>query len=310
MELLISNLHLGGDAHTCSNGNDNVFKDEDRTNNSSSIACNGLLLNCREGVRTSLSTPMDCAIYYLHYKHRRSIECEDEWKCLHLCVEAAGLGTGEGGASSPFHILHYCISLELLQVRDLLFAEIIRRFGVDLDSTDDKGRTPMALAIIHKKVAIVKQLLAMKPDTAATAFPCYLDNNGEEIKSRFPLHLALDSGIEWSGVEMIMDGYRPAIRIPDPMTGLYPFMLSASAQRENCRLDDIHSLLLADPNVLSHRGSGRNRMGFLSICMDRYGGVSSLLLMSIAVAIASILWNWNSMNIYAPSWYIDLLYTS
>mmetsp|Transcript_17625 Transcript_17625/g.26693 ORF Transcript_17625/g.26693 Transcript_17625/m.26693 type:complete len:544 (+) Transcript_17625:47-1678(+) len=308
LELLLSNLHLGGHDRTCTRNDGNISEDEDRKNNS--ISCNGLLLNCREGVRTSLSTPMDCAIYYLHYKHRRSIECEDEWKCLHLCVEAAGLGTGEGGASSPFHILHYCISLELLQVRDLLFAEIIRRFGVDLDSTDDKGRTPMALAIINKKVAFVKQLLAMKLDIAATALPCYLDNNEEEIKSRFPLHLALESGIEWTGVEMIMDGYRSAIRIPDPVTGLYPFMLSASAQRENSRLDDTYSLLLSDPNVLSHRGSDKNRMGFLSIYMDRHGGAASLLLMSIAAAIASILWNWNSTNIYAPSRYIDLVYTS
>mmetsp|Transcript_3859 Transcript_3859/g.4461 ORF Transcript_3859/g.4461 Transcript_3859/m.4461 type:complete len:491 (+) Transcript_3859:88-1560(+) len=245
-----------------------------------------LLAKCHEGQGNALSTPMDCAIYYLNiqYKLKRQNECEDEWKCLQLCVEAAG---------EKFQIIHYCITLRLLSLHGELLSDMIVRLGdhANVEITDEYGKTPLLLAIQEHKVHYMRQLLLLNPNSAKRRM-CYYDNNsGKWFQGRLPLHTAFnDSGhngrLEWEGVTLILKAScANALRVQDPVTGLYPFM-QAVCGRSNDRsssLSDVYSLLLSDPSALQYcNQSTKNKTSTFANTF--------ISILTIAVVLLGVIW--------------------
>lgn len=277
-----------------------------------------LFAKCRQGRgNNSLSTPMDCALYYLNLKYKRECEstCEDEWKCLQLCVEAAS-------AEGKFQIIHYCITLKLLTLHGELLTDMIARLGtgatkataassydpVDLDERDEYGRTPLLLAIQEQKTSYIRQLLLLNPTSAKRPVRryCLHDSSGDSWyrRGRLPLHVALDHtcigdrpSLDWEGVELILKASSAdALRVRDPVMGILPFMQAAvacrrrritttSVTRSSRDLADIYRLLLAEPSALECR----NQPSTVTKAPRR--SVDAIMFMvAISIVVFAILW--------------------
>ena len=56
----------------------------------------------------------------------------------------------------------------------------------------------------------------------------------EIANGRLPLHHALLNGKGWNtGVEVLFDAFPDGVEVPDPETGLFPFMLAAAMLSEH-----------------------------------------------------------------------------
>ncbi len=63
---------------------------------------------------------------------------------------------------------------------------------------------------------------------------------------RLPLHYAAANGLLYETVTCVLEANLKAASVRDPVTGLYPFMLSASNKNTAATMD----LLLANPNLV------------------------------------------------------------
>jgi hypothetical protein len=97
------------------------------------------------------------------------------------------------------------------------------------DSTDD------GVAVSVPPSMHIQMALKADPSLAHTK-----DKDG-----RFPIHYAAESGI-YENVVCILEANPKACIVPDPDTGLYPFMLAAN----NDNTASAFELLLADPNLV------------------------------------------------------------
>ena len=97
------------------------------------------------------------------------------------------------------------------------------------ESTDD-GVAASVPSSMHIQMA-----LKADPRLASTK-----DKDG-----RFPIHYAAESGI-YENVVCILEANPKACIVPDPDTGLYPFMLAANKDNTAAAFE----LLLADPNLV------------------------------------------------------------
>lgn len=73
-------------------------------------------------------------------------------------------------------------------------------------------------------------------------------------RGRYPLHVALNSGIAWNeGIAALLQAFPPALNIRDPLTRLYPFALAAMAPDDLPTKNDLTTVfcvLRADPSIL------------------------------------------------------------
>jgi len=82
------------------------------------------------------------------------------------------------------------------------------------------------------------------------------DNSG-----RLPIHLAIEACISWDdGLGRLFDAAPETLRMPDPKTGLMPFMLAATASEEEdvSACNTIFQLLRLCPDLISTGLSSRN----------------------------------------------------
>jgi hypothetical protein len=109
----------------------------------------------------------------------------------------------------------------------------------------------------------MKFLLGKTDDTktsSSVSCACLKDKT-----SRYPLHEATEKGIALSeGLENILSSNFDAVREPDGLTGLHPFMLAAAEPKSN--LNSVFHLLQQDPSCIPG-GCGKVQEGYLKASM-------------------------------------------
>merc|ERR1712038_731179 len=66
---------------------------------------------------------------------------------------------------------------------------------------------------------------------------------------RLPLHIGAEIGLKWhNGLNKILDAYSAAVEIPDPLSGLYVFMLAAVGDEYD--LNGIFRLFVEQPDII------------------------------------------------------------
>mmetsp|Transcript_17719 Transcript_17719/g.24999 ORF Transcript_17719/g.24999 Transcript_17719/m.24999 type:complete len:404 (+) Transcript_17719:81-1292(+) len=113
---------------------------------------------------------------------------------------------------------------------------------------------PVSLKKIHHSREAhgetVRIILKCHPMAASTPDP------KKGCGGRLPLHAAVAAGRGWEGgVKDLIHAYPRALRIPDPITGLFPFMLACCCDKNEIRchksnLNDIFQILIALPDVM------------------------------------------------------------
>jgi hypothetical protein len=187
----------------------------------------------------STRSPFELALYYLRQKHsKNSNDCEDEWECLTICLDAAK------ATFEKFQILSYIITLPVDM--DRMMCDIVRRYCIDLNDTDELGMTPLIVAIREKKPIYIKSLLSIQNCAKNPIQFCEI--NGTRYKNCSPLHIAVNEGITWmEGLKEILESNQFASERVDPETNLYPFMVAA--QWATNPLHDVYNLLRSNPGI-------------------------------------------------------------
>lgn len=157
------------------------------------------------------------------------------WNTMSSFIHAACHGTLP--SQNPLRqtkILHDCIRLncEPLMIRFVaaLHPDQVRQPTIP----EEQQRYPIHLAALQSSQALHSVL---------TLFPRMASQ--EDGDGRLPLHLAIDAGIEWdSGLEALVQAAPFALSTPDPITGLLPAMLAATASED---LNTTFRLLSSNP---------------------------------------------------------------
>jgi len=180
----------------------------------------------------TINTPLGLAWKQATYMNsHRQKHGGKKWDKAVLLLKAAyhhdelsrkGLSELNGGQGKC--LMHAALALHTYLPPDII-SVILQRFPEQAFELDGFGRLPLAVAVSSlsssccNKKSIIASVLELNPSAALTA-----DEDG-----RLPLTLAIENGLEWDeGVDLIVQACPDAARTIDTVTGLYPFMLSAS----------------------------------------------------------------------------------
>mmetsp|Transcript_24862 Transcript_24862/g.37153 ORF Transcript_24862/g.37153 Transcript_24862/m.37153 type:complete len:458 (-) Transcript_24862:68-1441(-) len=201
--------------------------------------CGGVFLE--RSVNGSGGSPFELSLYYLRQANARGGDCEDQWRCLTACYEASK------STLKDFQLVNYIITLHVDM--ENMIRKVVERYSINLNDWDEKGMTPLTVAIQKGKASYIRTLLSIQNCALEQIPRCEL--NGKSYNNRLPLHFAVDLGITWSdGLKEITESNKAAVSILDRDTGLYPFMIAA--QHKNNPLHDTYYLLRQNPSVLDH----------------------------------------------------------
>lgn len=199
--------------------------------------------------KTSDSSPIDLALYYLRQGYRNLVEDNDEdkedigdkWQCLSICYDVVK-------SSKPnFQLLNYIIQHSINM--DHLVKDIVQRLDIDLNASDDLGMTPLLVAIQLRKVGYIKTLLKIRNGNCAKYRMPHCQIDHKIYRDCYPLHIALQLGLKWEdGLKHIHECYPEAVSIAIPFdeSHLYPFMVAAG----NNALEECYRLLQSDVGVV------------------------------------------------------------
>jgi len=155
------------------------------------------------------------------------IESDSEGRELHVALELLSRGFLSTSIVSLF-IQHYPWQARAHLVRE---GSIILPLHFAITTRNDKLSN-------SEKGALVRQLIMAYPDAALCP----------SVNGSYPLHLALADGLAWQdGVKDLVYAGHDALHCVDPVTGLYPFMIAASASEANQNMDTIFALLRECP---------------------------------------------------------------
>jgi ankyrin repeat protein len=117
----------------------------------------------------------------------------------------------------------------------------------DMEKLDSEGRLPLHLACARTVQAgstecdysFARQLVTVYPHAAHRA---------EAKSKRLPIHFAVETRKHLTLIAALLRAYPNSLNVKDPMTSLWPFLLSASNNDET--VDTSYSLLRADPSIV------------------------------------------------------------
>lgn len=117
----------------------------------------------------------------------------------------------------------------------------------DAAKLDSKGMLPLHLACTRQSLAglppcdetITFKLLAQYPQAAYKP---------AAKTKRLPIHLAVEACKPLKVIAALLKAYPNSLNVKDPVTGLWPFLLSAVGNEES--IDTSYSLLRADPSIV------------------------------------------------------------
>jgi len=167
-----------------------------------------------------------------------------------LLLRAAHYGTVDDTfhQGSPVLLLHAACSVRCPQD---YFLQLLEQHRDQISTRDERGLLPLHYAIEHASVEsqpytqfVVESLLQAYPQAASVP----------NIEGRLPLHVALmDSKLTWhkGGIQEIVFAFPEALRIPDPINGLPPFLASAyHAIKSMLHLSTTFELLRTAPELM------------------------------------------------------------
>ncbi len=213
--------------------------------------CGGVFLQRERNGKSGSNaggSPIELALYYLRQKYSKDKDsCDDEWECLEVCLEIIMKSIQD------FQLINFIISLDVGMER--LIEDIVHRFDIDLNHTDNYGMTPLIVAIKERKVTYIRSLLRIQNCTKQLIQSCEI--NGNHYKNCLPLHIAVHEGISWAdGLKEILESNPYASGYVDPISGLFSFMVVS--QWKNNPLDDVYHLLQSNPGVVESCVVGRH----------------------------------------------------
>jgi hypothetical protein len=185
------------------------------------------------------------------------VESNNTWKRI-LSIFRAVHEAQNLGSSENFLPLHIAASRPC---PPCLFPLMVEVYKEQLSTEDIHGRLPLTIACTSPSAnrscdVLTKIELLLREYSPAAKY-----SNSSPV--RYPLHIALASGIIWNeGIHMLLQAFPVALSIRDPVTGLFPFALAAmqenksSVSPENTKetvdedLTTIYCVLRADPSVL------------------------------------------------------------
>jgi ankyrin repeat protein len=209
-----------------------------------------------------------------HFEDSASSRLMDFWAKMELMLRSSALGTP---VLSPqirdnWQPVHAIVKVDECPSDVLKFA--LQMYKEEAEEVDANGELPLHLASripsggvtrgggSNKKQdentkAMITRLVDVYP--AAT--------NHFNMDGRFPLHIAIASGKTWDfGIQALVNADKSTIHIPDPVTGLFPFMLAATggtsgssryaiadsgSSEQNASLTTAFELLRASPQLMN-----------------------------------------------------------
>ena len=156
----------------------------------------------------------------------------------------------------PFYILHAACSVRCPRE---YFSQLLLEHADQISLPDHFGLYPLHYAVGHSPHGsgssshesspvytqfVIESLLKICPQAAQVT---------ETTTNRLPLHMALETLQTWhkTGLYELVYCYPDALRRPDPMTGLVPFLASATAAtKSRLHLSTTYELLLAAPEMI------------------------------------------------------------
>ena len=178
-------------------------------------------------------------------------EAIPEQATLYILHAAVSLGSPHFYSAATMEILNFCLEQYPKQIRQ----------------RDESGRLPLHLATgparwscrakrryKPRELETLQRLLDLHPEAAQVSDPT--------TPGRLPLHTALAHRHEWvGGVELLVRCYPDALVLPDPVTGLLPFLASAVPVGDtSVDLTTIYGLLRSLPTALGvARGKDQKR---------------------------------------------------
>ena len=165
----------------------------------------------------------------------------------------------------PFRTLHACLDGRLCRPWHLAVVQaIFERFSDQIMERDGRGNIPLhsflESFLIERERAIQKSFAHDEEEYHFAVNQCLaliLSFDERTVKvtnaeGRLPLHLAIEHGLDCpfnTVMSQLLSLAPTTVSVPDPKTGLYPFMAAAVGMSSN--LNSIYSLLKFDPNVLN-----------------------------------------------------------
>ena len=170
----------------------------------------------------------------------------------------------------PFLPLHACMDGRLCRPWHLAVVQaIFKRFPDQIMERDIRGNIPLhsflESFLFERERSIEKSFAHDEEDYHFAVNQCLaiilgFDESTVKVtndEGRLPLHLAIEHGLDCpfnTVISQLLSLAPTTVSVPDPKTGLYPFMAAAVGMSSN--LNSIYSLLKFDPNVLNlQRGS-------------------------------------------------------
>lgn len=133
-----------------------------------------------------------------------------------------------------------------------ILTEILKDFPAMTRYRDEKGRIPLARAYVAPAHIVTPQFL----QTMIEFDPTMLLE--QDYDGRIPLHLAIAFNREWDMVIYMIQQSPDSIRIPDGMTGLYPFMMLCN--KSWASLSHLHDTISLCTDVFNHYQVARKQM--------------------------------------------------
>jgi len=139
---------------------------------------------------------------------------QKQWKILHATV----------GGNSPPNLIRFATKL----YRNQLFLK------------DEDGRLPLHIAA-RNEIYVSQSFEPKHKGVPMLALLAHINRNAVTDKDndgRIPLHIALEAGKTWGdGISQMIQHIPQILRERDPITNLYPFMLSAIAFEQSSELN-------------------------------------------------------------------------
>lgn len=132
-----------------------------------------------------------------------------------------------------------------------LFPLMVEVYKEHLWISDADGNFPLSIAcqcpVANRSSYLLTKVQLLLRENPRAATLC-------NSRGRYPLHVALNSGIAWNeGIAALLQAFPPALNIRDPLTRLYPFALAAMAPDDLPTKNDLTTVfcvLRADPSIL------------------------------------------------------------
>jgi hypothetical protein len=182
------------------------------------------------------------------------------WPCIKLVLYLRA-GVLEHHPSQGMPLLHAAIMM--IEPLDVLSSIIVNRaLRCDVCVIDYKGRT--ALHVIAKQQAYNRgmwcDIIEYLVDVERNGRKCALM---KDFDGRLPIHTASYYKMHWNnGLKHIVEANITALDITDSKTGLYPFMLAASAHSRFVaanNLETIYELLRLNPAMIGDTNASAQR---------------------------------------------------